>query len=69
MSELVAPVVTLEFHEISRRGRKLPEEAMEFSTALKPYIAGWAGEAGITVTRLLTPHRSGASCVSNDPQP
>jgi len=47
MSELVEPVVTLEFHQISHRGRKLPEEAAEFSAFLKNYIATWAGEAGI----------------------
>lgn len=47
MSELVEPVVTLEFHQISHRGRKLPEEASEFSAFLKKYIATWAGEAGV----------------------
>jgi DNA-binding transcriptional LysR family regulator len=47
MSELVDPIVTLEFYEISNRGRKLPEEATEFSAFLKRYIARWAGEAGI----------------------
>ncbi|HXR17264.1 MAG TPA: LysR family transcriptional regulator [Terriglobales bacterium] len=46
MSELVDPVVTLEFYEISSRGRKLPAEASEFSAFLKMYIARWAGEAG-----------------------
>lgn len=47
MSELVDPIVTLEFYEISHRGTKLPEEAREFSAFLKRYIARWAGEAGI----------------------
>lgn len=47
MSELVDPVITLEFYEISHRGRKLPEEAAEFSGFLKRYIARWAGDAGI----------------------
>jgi DNA-binding transcriptional LysR family regulator len=47
MSELVDPVVTLEFHQISHRGRKLQEEASEFSAFLKKYIATWAGETGI----------------------
>jgi hypothetical protein len=47
MSELVDPVVTLEFYEISYRGRKLSEEVREFSTFLKRYIARWAGEAGV----------------------
>ena len=47
MSELVEPVVTLEFDQISHRGRKLQDEASEFSAFLKKYIATWAGEAGI----------------------
>jgi DNA-binding transcriptional LysR family regulator len=47
MSELVEPAVTLEFHEISHRGKRLQEEAAEFSAFLKKYIATWAGEAGI----------------------
>ena len=47
MSELVDPTVTLEFYEISHRGRKLPEEVREFSAFLKRYIARWAGETGI----------------------
>jgi LysR family transcriptional regulator, carnitine catabolism transcriptional activator len=33
------PVVTLEFHEISNRGRKLQPEAIEFGAFLKKYIA------------------------------
>jgi hypothetical protein len=32
-------VVTLEFHEISNRGRKLPAEATEFCAFLKTYLA------------------------------
>jgi DNA-binding transcriptional LysR family regulator len=47
MSELIEPVVTLEFHEIRHRGKKLPEEAGDFSAFLKKYIATWAGEGGI----------------------
>lgn len=33
------PVVSLEFQEISNRGRKLPPEAIEFAEFLKTYIA------------------------------
>jgi LysR family transcriptional regulator, carnitine catabolism transcriptional activator len=47
MSELVDPVITFEFYEISHRGKKLPEEAGEFSGFLKKYIATWAGEGGM----------------------
>jgi len=32
-------VATLEFHQISNRGRKLPAEAIEFGAFLKTYIA------------------------------
>lgn len=46
MSELVDPTVHLEFHEISSRGKKMPEGAVEFSAFLKKYIAQWAGAAG-----------------------
>ena len=46
MSELVDPTVNLEFYEISNRGKKMPEDAAEFSAFLKKYIARWAGEAG-----------------------
>jgi LysR family transcriptional regulator, carnitine catabolism transcriptional activator len=44
MTELVDPVVNLEFYEISNWGRKLPTEAKEFSAFLKMYIARWAGQ-------------------------
>lgn len=47
MSELVEPIVTQEFFEISNRGTRLPEEATQFSAFLKKYIATWAGEAGV----------------------
>ncbi len=47
MNELVEPVVTLEFDQISHRGRKLPDEAVEFSAFLQQYIATWAGKGGI----------------------
>jgi hypothetical protein len=47
MSELIEPIVSLEFHEISHAGKKLPDEAAEFNRFLKGYIATWAGESGI----------------------
>jgi LysR family carnitine catabolism transcriptional activator len=46
MSQLINPVVSLEFHQISNRGKKLPPGADEF-TAFKAYIARWAGRAGV----------------------
>ena len=53
MSELVEPVITLEFYERSSRARQLPAEASEFSAFLKRYITRWAGEAGAGDRRLL----------------
>jgi LysR family transcriptional regulator, carnitine catabolism transcriptional activator len=47
MSELSEPVVSLEFYQITSRGRELPAEVAEFSQFLKMYIARWAGEAGM----------------------
>jgi LysR family transcriptional regulator, carnitine catabolism transcriptional activator len=47
MSRLVNPVVNMEFHQISNRGKKLPPEAEEFTSSLKSYIARWAGHAGV----------------------
>jgi LysR family carnitine catabolism transcriptional activator len=47
MSRLISPVVNLEFHQISNRGKKLPPGADEFAAFLKTYIARWAGRAGV----------------------
>ncbi len=38
------PEVTLEFYEISNRGRKLPPEASEFAAFLKTFLARRVGE-------------------------
>jgi len=47
MTKLINPVVHLEFHQISDRGKKLPPGADEFAAFLKSYIARWAGQAGV----------------------
>jgi LysR family carnitine catabolism transcriptional activator len=47
VSRLVNPVVSLDFYQISNRGRKLPPGAEEFMSFLQGYIARWAGRAGI----------------------
>jgi DNA-binding transcriptional LysR family regulator len=47
MSQLVGPVVRIEFHLISNRAKKLPPGAEEFVSFLKSYIATWAGRAGV----------------------
>jgi LysR family transcriptional regulator, carnitine catabolism transcriptional activator len=47
MSRLINPVVNLDFHQISDRGKKLPPGAEEFTSFLQSYIARWAGRAGI----------------------
>jgi DNA-binding transcriptional LysR family regulator len=38
------PEVTLDFYEISNRGRKLPPEATEFAAFLKTFLARRIGE-------------------------
>jgi DNA-binding transcriptional LysR family regulator len=47
VSPMINPVVRFDFHMISRRGKKLPPEADEFTAFLKSYIASWAGRAGV----------------------
>ena len=47
MSQLINPVVNLEFHQITNRGKKLPSGADDFTAFLKTYIARWAGRAGV----------------------
>jgi DNA-binding transcriptional LysR family regulator len=47
MSQLINPVVNLEFYQISNRGKKLPPGADEFTAFLKNYIARWAGRTGV----------------------
>jgi hypothetical protein len=38
-SRLINPVVEVEFHQISNRGKKLPPGADEFSSFLKSFFA------------------------------
>jgi DNA-binding transcriptional LysR family regulator len=47
-SRLVDPVVSMDFNQITQRGRTLPEGADEFVAFLKAYFAGWAARAGVT---------------------
>jgi DNA-binding transcriptional LysR family regulator len=47
MSQLIDPIVNLEFHQISIRGKKLPPGSDEFTAFLKTYVARWAGRAGV----------------------
>jgi LysR family transcriptional regulator, carnitine catabolism transcriptional activator len=47
LSQLIKPVVNLDFCWISNRGKKLPTGADDFTTFLKSYIARWAGRSGI----------------------
>jgi DNA-binding transcriptional LysR family regulator len=46
-SRLINPRVTLDFHQIRNRGKKLSPAADEFTTFLQAYIGRWAGRAGI----------------------
>jgi LysR family transcriptional regulator, carnitine catabolism transcriptional activator len=47
MSELIDPVLNLDFYQITSRGRRMSEEAQEFSAFLKTYIASWAGTSRV----------------------
>jgi LysR family carnitine catabolism transcriptional activator len=47
MSRLVNPKVTLDFHQIRHRGKKLSPAADEFTAFLQGYISRWAGRAGV----------------------
>jgi LysR family carnitine catabolism transcriptional activator len=47
MSQLINPVVNLEFYQITNRGKKLPSGADEFTAFLKTYISRWAGRSGV----------------------
>jgi len=47
MSPLVEPVVSMEFHQITQRGRSLPEGVDEFLAFLKTHVSGWAERAGV----------------------
>jgi LysR family transcriptional regulator, carnitine catabolism transcriptional activator len=47
VSRLINPVVSLDFYQISNRGKKLPSGAEEFMSFLQSYISRWAGRAGI----------------------
>jgi DNA-binding transcriptional LysR family regulator len=47
MSPLVDPVVSMDFHQITQRGRSLPEGADDFLAFLKSYVSTWAEHAGV----------------------
>lgn len=47
MSELIDPVVDLNFYQITNRGSRLSEEAKQFSEFLQMYIASWAGTSRV----------------------
>jgi LysR family transcriptional regulator, carnitine catabolism transcriptional activator len=47
MSRLINPTVTLDFHQIRPRGRKLSPAAEDFTSFLQSYIARWAGRSGV----------------------
>jgi hypothetical protein len=44
---LIDPVITRDFHQISRRGKPMPPGADDFAAFLKAYIARWAARAGV----------------------
>jgi LysR family carnitine catabolism transcriptional activator len=47
LSRLINPIANVDFSWISKRGRKLPPVAGEFTSFLQSFIARWAGSTGI----------------------
>jgi hypothetical protein len=47
MRELIDTVVNLDFYQITNRRSRPSDEAKEFSTFLKTYIASWAGTSRV----------------------
>jgi DNA-binding transcriptional LysR family regulator len=47
MTQLVDPVVHLDFHQISSRSRPLPPDAAAFTAFLQGYLSRWAGKSGV----------------------
>jgi DNA-binding transcriptional LysR family regulator len=47
MGRLINPVVEMNLHLISNRGKRLPPGAAEFAAFLKSFITRWAGRAGL----------------------
>ena len=47
MTRLVNPVVTLDFSQVKKRGKRLPPGADAFTAFLQQHIARWAGRAGV----------------------
>jgi hypothetical protein len=47
MSELIDPVVNLDFYQMTNRGSRMSDEAKEFSALLKTYMLNWAGTSRV----------------------
>jgi DNA-binding transcriptional LysR family regulator len=47
MTQLVDPIVHLDFHQISTRSRPLSADAAAFATFLQAYMSRWAGRTGV----------------------
>lgn len=47
MTQLVDPVVQLDFHQISTRSRPLSPDAAAFAAFLQAYMSRWAGRSGV----------------------
>ena len=46
-TQLVSPVVSLDYHQISSRAKPLSKDALEFCAFLKSYVSRWAGRSGV----------------------
>lgn len=47
MSRLIKPAVTMDFHQIRVKGRRLSPAAEDFASFLEAYVSRWAGPAGV----------------------
>jgi DNA-binding transcriptional LysR family regulator len=47
MSELIDPIVNLDFYQMTNRGSRMSDEAKEFSALLKTYMLNWAGTSRV----------------------
>lgn len=47
MSQIVNPMVHVDYHQISSRAKPLPPDAAEFAAFLKTHVSRWAGRSGV----------------------
>lgn len=58
MSDLIEPVVNRDCHQITNRGMRMSDEAIDFSRFLKTYMPNWPGT---TLSPKPYPSRRGSA--------